>query len=144
MPTRHLRDIIVGQQLIACTPDETVRAVARRMQGNHVGAVLVLDDGEPVGIFTGTNLISHVIEPGLNPETIHVADVMTPDPLCLDDTSYGIDAVRLMRDHHIRHVVVRCSGQSGFGMVSVRDFPDSEMGDYEDEFAFEQKIWEEM
>ena len=49
-----------------------------------------------------------------------------------------------MRDHNIRHVVVANVGEKGYGIVSVRDFPDEEIGDYDKELAFEQKLWEEL
>lgn len=146
MPNRKLKDIVAGQSLIQASPDETVGVVAGRMQGEHVGAVLVLEDGELRGIFTGTNLIKHIVEPGLNPQLIEVGEVMTPNPLCLEGDAIGFDAVRAMRDHRIRHVVVRLSDgeEVRYGMVSVRDFPIAEMAEFEDEFAFEQRVWEEL
>lgn len=144
MPNRKLRDIVAGQSLVKATPDETVKNVAQRMQGHHVGAILVIDDGELIGIFTGTNLMKNVLEPGLNPELVKVDEVMTPDPVCLDGNALGFDAVRLMRDYHVRHVPVRLDDAGSYGMVSIRDFPSEEMAEFEDEFAFEQRVWEEI
>ena len=146
MPNRKLKDIVAGQALIHAAPDETVVDVASRMQGEHVGAVLVLQDGAMKGIFTGTNLMKNVLEPGLNPQLIEVGEVMTPDPVCLDGDALGFEAVRAMRDYGIRHVVVRVADADDYhyGMVSVRDFPIAEMAEFEDEFAFEQRVWEEI
>ena len=144
MPKRKLRDIVAGRSLIQAGPDETVRSVAQRMQGHHVGAVLVLNDGDLIGIFTGTNLMKNVLEPGLNPELVEVDEVMTQDPVCLDGDALGFDAVRLMRDYNVRHVPVRLDEAGAYGMVSIRDFPSEEMAEFEDEFAFEQRVWEEI
>ncbi len=146
MPNRRLKDIVAGQDLVAASPDDTVRSAANRMQGRHVGAVLVMDDGELKGIFTGTNLMRNVLEPGLNPELVEIGEVMTPDPLCLDGDALAFEAVRLMRDYNIRHVVVRLDAEddNSYGMVSVRDFPAEEMVEFEEEFAFEQQVWEEL
>ncbi len=144
MPNRKLSDIVAGQSLVQASPDETVKDVAQRMQGHHVGAVLVINDGQLAGIFTGTNLMKNVLEPGLNPELVEVEEVMTPDPVCLDGSALGFDAVRLMRDYNVRHVPVRLDEAGSFGMVSIRDFPKAEMAEFEDEFAFEQRVWEEI
>lgn len=146
MPNRKLREIVADQTLIQAAPDETVGDVASRMQGEHVGAVLILRDSSLEGIFTGSNLMKNVLEPGLNPQLVEVGEVMTPDPVCLDGEALGFDAVRAMRDYDIRHVVVRVSDADGdrYGMVSVRDFPTPEMAEFADEFDFETRVWEQM
>lgn len=144
MPHRKLKDIVAGQELVYAAPDDSVADTVFRMQDSHVGTALILEDGELRGIFSGSNLFYRVMESGDDPNNVRIGDVMTPDPICLDCGAGGIEAVRLMRENNIRHIVVRNIGDEGYGVVSVRDFPTEEIGDFEAEFQLEERIWEEL
>ncbi len=144
MPHRKLRDIIADQSLVHASVNDTVADTLRRMQKAHVGAALILDGDELKGIFTGSNLYHGVLQQNKNPNETCVADVMTCDPVCLECGQAGIEAVRQMREHGFRHIVVVKQDGSGYGVVSIRDFPNEELGDYEQELEFERKLWEEL
>lgn len=143
MPHRKLNDICAHQTLIHVSPDTPVCEVAREMQAKRISSVLVLDDGELEGIFTWGNLTQNVVDAGLDPKATRVGDVMTRDPVCLDCGALGFDAVKIMRERRIHHIVVR-NPNGRFGVVSVRDFPEQELGEYEAEFDFEKCLWEEL
>ncbi len=144
MPHRKLKDIVAGQELIHASIEDTVADTVKRMQQNHVGAAVILDNGELKGIFTGSNFNNGVLEPKRDPHATSVAEVMTENPVCLDCEAMGIEAVRHMRERGIRHIVVLRGNEHGYGVVSVRDFPNEELGDYEKEFEFENKLWESL
>ena len=143
MPQRKLRDIIAGQQLVHVDPSDTVAETVKRMQAAHVGCALIMDEGALKGIFTGSNLLNRVINEGRNPHDGPVGEVMTMGPVCLSCSDLGFEAVRRMREHGFRHVVVN-RAEGGHGVVSVRDFPGEELDGFEEELAFEEKLWEEM
>jgi signal-transduction protein with cAMP-binding, CBS, and nucleotidyltransferase domain len=143
MPQRKLRDIVRNQSLVHVDATETVAETVKRMQAAHVGCALVLDGNELKGIFTGSNLLNRVINEGRNPHDVPVGEVMTPGPVCLKCSDLGFEAVRRMREHGFRHVVVN-RAEGGYGVVSVRDFPGEELDGYNEELAFENKLWEEM
>ncbi len=144
MPHRKLHEIISGQELVCVAPTDSVQDTLARMQGNHVGSALVLENNQVKGIFTGSNMLNRVIKAGLDPSTTAVGDVMTPDPVCLHCDAHGIECVRLMREQNIRHVVVIKDPEDGFGIVSVRDFPNEEICEYDEEFKFEENLWEHL
>ena len=144
MPHRKLRDIVAGQELVCVAPTDMVSDAVGLMQGNHVGSALVLEDGEVKGIFTGSNMLNRVIKAGLDPTTTPVGDVMTHDPICLDHDDQGIECVRIMRDEKIRHVVVKNEPEGKFGIVSVRDFLDEEICEFDQELEFEENLWEHL
>ena len=144
MPHRKLHEIVADQRLVCVTPSDKVSDVAASMVGNHVGSALVLDGKEVKGIFTGSNLLERVIQPGLDPKKTLVADVMTPDPVSLHAQANGIECVSLMRDENIRHVVVHSLPDGCYGIVSVRYFPNEELGEYDKELEFEHEIWERL
>lgn len=144
MPHRKLHDIIAGQELVCVDPNDMVSDTVERMQGNHVGSALVLEGPDVKGIFTGSNMLNRVIKAGLDPTNTTVAAVMTPDPVCLDHNEHGIECIRVMRDENIRHVVVRNAPNGAYGIVSVRDFPNEEICEFDKELEFEEKLWEQM
>lgn len=144
MPHRKIGQIIAGQELVCVSPTDRVSDAVERMQGNHVGSALVLEDDYVKGIFTGSNFLNRVIKAGLDPINTPIKDVMTPDPVCLDHSDHGIDCIRIMRDQNIRHIVVRKSSEAGYGIVSVRDFPNEEICEFDKELEFEQNLWELM
>tara|TARA_A100001391_G_C4951122_1_gene247206 strand:+ start:94 stop:528 length:435 start_codon:yes stop_codon:yes gene_type:complete len=144
MPHRKLHEIIAGQDLVCVAPTDSVKHTLALMQGNHVGSALVLENNEIKGIFTGSNMVNRIIKAGRDPGTTVVGDVMTPDPVCLYCDAYGIECVRLMRERDIRHIVVKKDPEDGFGIVSVRDFPNEEICEYDEEFKFEENLWEHL
>lgn len=144
MPHRKLREIVAGQDLVCVSPTDLVSDAAGQMQGNHVGSALVLENGLVKGIFTGSNMINRVIAAGLDPKNTKVGEVMTPDPVCLHYNDYGIDCIRVMREENIRHIVVCGSPDGSYGIVSVRDFPNEEICEFDEEFEFEKNLWEHI
>lgn len=143
MPHRKLHDICADQRLIHATPDTLVCDVAKDMQAQRISSVLILDGDDLAGIFTWGNLTTKVFDAGLDPKKTRVGDVMTPDPVCLECEALGFDAVREMREKGFHHIVVRRPDGS-LGVVSVRDFPDQELGEFDAEFDFEKRLWEEL
>ncbi len=144
MPHRKLHHIIAGQELVCVKPTDLVSDTIGLMQGNHVGSALVLEGQEVKGIFTGSNMLNRVIKAGLDPTNTSVSDVMTPDPVCLDSDEHGIECIRVMRDKDIRHVVVRDTPNDTYGIVSVRDFPNEEICEFDEELKFEENLWEQI
>ncbi|MEX0693536.1 MAG: CBS domain-containing protein [Rhodospirillales bacterium] len=144
MPDRKLKDIVANQSLVHAFVSDSVTDTVRRMQAAHVGTALIFDGPVLKGIFTRKDLLDCILDASRDPKTTHVGEVMTPNPVCLHCDEHGIDSVRAMREHNIRHVVVTNVGEKGYGIVSVRDFPDEEIGDYEAEMIRENLLWEEM
>jgi len=68
---RTMSDIVRDQRPLMLPPGATVMQAARHMRERRVGAVLVTEgDRELVGIFTGRDAVSRVIE--------HVEQVLRP------------------------------------------------------------------
>ena len=144
MPHRKLRDICAGQTLVHAAPSATVSETAKRMKEHGVGTALILQDGKLAGLFSWGNLRKRVLANDLDPKSTPVGNVMTTDLVCLDCDEQGIQSIRAMNDRHICHVIVNGVGEQGYGIVSVHDFPDQEMHEFEDEFELEEHLWEEI
>ncbi len=107
-------------RIIAADPETTVHVAARLMAGNDIGAVLVLDDGRLVGIFTERDLMVRVVGAGRDPAGTPLAQVMTPQPVCIDAGVNIQQAMNEVAARRIRHLPVVRDGQL-IGLVSVRD-----------------------
>lgn len=144
MPHRKLREIVEGQDLLHLPPTASVAEAVRKMQQRRFSAMPVIEDGKLVGIFTSSNLVKRVFDPGLDPEETTLADVMTPDPVCIHADCEGFEAIRLMEENNVRHVMVEGCGPHGFALVTTDDFPDQEIAAFAEELEFEHRLWEEL
>lgn len=147
MPQRKLREIVGDRVFLHVPPETTVRDACERMRDGHVTSVLVLDGGTLKGIFTKRDLVHRVVAADRDPAQTMIVEVMTPDPTCMHADCLGFEAVRAMREENTRHMVVhgldRTDG-SGYGVISRRNIPGSEMAAFENKLAFEKKVWEEI
>ena len=101
-------------------PSATVMDGIRAMEEATVGAVLIVDGNEVKGVFSERDLMLRVILAGKDPETTPIGDVMTSPVLTIEKGTAQDDALKLMWDHHVRHLpVVGDSGQVE-GVVSIR------------------------
>ena len=61
----RVRDIVDSRQLFSVEETEPVAAVARRMAELHVGAIVVLKEGELSGVFSERDLMKRVSDEAL-------------------------------------------------------------------------------
>ncbi|MDA0998859.1 MAG: CBS domain-containing protein [Proteobacteria bacterium] len=141
---RRLSEIVEQQDLLCTSPECTVRDVVRKMSERGVTTVLVIDDGCPCGIFTKRDLLNRVVAANRDAESTSVCDVMSADPICVDATETGLEAMRLMQDHNIHHLVVTGVDGKGYGILSTRDLTASELEMFQRELEIEKRLWEEL
>lgn len=117
----------MGLLKIASTPaavvteQSSVIDAVKRMSEKRVGAVAVLDGGKLVGIFTERDVMMRVVLEGRDPKTTTMSEVMTKEVETVqEDMSYG-EALRLMVEHHFRHLPVVGSDGKVLGILSVRN-----------------------
>ncbi len=100
--------------------DDSVGLAVERMRRVRYGSVLIVDDDEKLsGIFTEHDLVTHCAEREDEVGSIRLGDVMTRDPLTLDEDETIAHALHRMSVGGCRHVpLVRAGVPIGF--VSVR------------------------
>lgn len=109
-----------GLEVHSIGPEQTVLQAARLMDERTIGALVVVDGEQVVGIFTERDLMRRVVVKEIDPADIKVRDVMTPKVYCCTSTTSS-DAVRnLLREKRIRHVPVVDDGRL-VGMLSIGD-----------------------
>jgi CBS domain-containing protein len=139
MLRKLLPDIVNNQRLVELPPEATVREAVQRMARQDVRSSLVTKNGGLIGIFTGTDLISRVVGPGLDPNDTPLERVMTKNPQTISADETAIEALRRMQAGHFRHLPVVKNGKV-VGILSRGDFCGCEL----DEIERQERIWEEM
>lgn len=122
-----LRGIIGDSECASLKSSATVREASILMTKVRKG-VLVMEDGELVGILTPKDLLSRVIACKKHPEVTAVASVMTPNPDCVSADLTLLDALREMHDQKFLHLPVRESDGTVLGVVDVMELVRSTAG----------------
>ena len=114
-----LRDFMSGGDVLTIEPSVTLSEAARAMRRREVGAAVVTDGGNLVGIFTERDLLRAIAE-GRHPDEHRVESYMTPDPITLPPDHLPSEAAQIMHDRKFRHIPVVEDGEV-IGVVSIRD-----------------------
>jgi len=105
---------------ISCMPETSIGEVLKTMQGKRVGSMVVVDAGRrPIGIFTQPDALARVALPQIA-LTQPISQVMSRDPVALEEDATLAEAAIAMARHGIRHVVVTRQGKFS-GVISERD-----------------------
>ncbi len=141
MPNRPISEIIRSQSIVTAEPGESVQRAAERMRAQRIGALMVVDDGQLVGIFTERDALYRVIADGADASAVTVADVMTRDPQTIGVDKPFRNALHLMFENGYRHVPV-VDGKRPVGMVSARDALGLDMLEFESDLQMRENITE--
>jgi CBS domain-containing protein len=123
---RETRDMSVGaicvRSVQVAWPDETVRAVARRMAEAAVGTVVVVgEDKRPVGILTDRDIALRCVARERDPDATDVRAVMTEPVVCVRESTPIENALGRMLGTHARRLVVVDDGERLVGILALDD-----------------------
>ena len=107
-------------RLVALDPATPVLDAARAIENNSIGAVVVQEKGQVVGIVTDRDLTIRVVGRGLDPKTTQLRDVMTTPVITLSLRDGQDDAIRVMQDRNVRRIPLVEQGRV-VGMVTLDD-----------------------
>jgi len=111
-------------------PEATVLEALQRMAQHDVGALVVLDEGELVGLVTERDYARKVILRGRHSNEMRVAEIMADKPVCARSTQSIEECMHLMTEHRTRHLPVVENGQVA-GIVSIGDIVKAIIADRE-------------
>lgn len=126
MAERTIRDIIEGQTLLTAPGSMTVAEAARQMKQRNVGAMMVVESGRLVGVFTERDGLFRVVATGLDSTSTPLSMVMTQNPKSISPDQPFEHALAMMHEGRFRHLPVTENGRP-VGMISVRDALGSEL-----------------
>lgn len=118
----HIADLLAdkGRQVYTTRKSVTVYEAVREMNRKRVGALVVMDEQRPVGIFTERDVMRRIVDEDRDPALTRVVEVMTPDPLTITAELSVDDAMALMTQRRFRHLPVMDQGTL-IGIVSIGD-----------------------
>jgi CBS domain-containing protein len=129
MSHRSIGSIIEDQELVTAPESATVAQAARLMKEKRVGAVMVVEEGKLVGMFTERDALFRVVAESRDAQTTRLSEVMTRNPQSVDPRKTFSDALHIMHEGGFRHVPVVEDGRP-VGMVSCRDALGPELEDF--------------
>ena len=101
-------------------PDVSITECVRQMNDQQIGAMLVIEDGQLLGIFTERDAITKVLGAGLEPSFTKVSAVMSHRPICVTPSTTLDEAMAIVSNQRIRHLPV-VQDDRVLGMVSAGD-----------------------
>ena len=129
MLTTKVRDLVEPRKLVMATPEVSVAKAAVMMMESKVGAVLVVEEGRLVGIFTERDAVYRVMAPGLDPDKTLLGEVMTREPKTVEPNQPFGYALLLMHENGFRHAPIVADGRP-VGVVSARHALDPELEEF--------------
>ena len=115
----HVREIMSGH-LITARPDDPLIDVAREISAHAIGAVPIIDaDHRLVGIVSTSDLVN-LLHDGDRLDTRSARDVMSAEPISIDEFATADEAIGLMRNALLRHLPVTREGRL-VGLVTSAD-----------------------
>ena len=119
---KTVRDLLKakGRDIWSVTPETTVYDTLRLMADKNIGAVLILDGGQTVGIFTERDYARQVILKGKASKDTPVHEVMTTRVVFVRPEQTIEDCMALMTDKRCRHLPVLDEGRLA-GVLSIGD-----------------------
>ena len=109
-----------GSDTWSIAPQATVYEALQKMSDKDVGAVLVIDEGTLVGIFTERDYARKLILRGKLSRNTAVSEMMTQDVLYVDPQNSIEDCMVLMTNKRVRHLPVMDDGKL-VGIVTIGD-----------------------
>jgi CBS domain-containing protein len=107
--------------VVTAQPEETIEAAAKRMKQYDVGALVIVEDKQPVGIVTDRDLVIRVLATERAPKELQVRAVMTRNLVCVPEHTPLEDAMNLMRGYQIRRLVVVNEARELVGIFTLDD-----------------------
>ena len=115
-------------------PEDSVYGALELLAQYEVGALMVMDGGRLVGVFSERDYTRKIALRGLNSRETRVADIMTRNVVTVAPDTGTRACMALMSEKKIRHLPV-VDGSMVQGMISIRDILDDIITDHEQTIA---------
>jgi CBS domain-containing protein len=116
-------DVILGQkgrEIFSVSPDATVFEAIELMANKNVGALLVLRDGQLLGMISERDYTRKVMLRGKRSRETQVREIMSSDLTIVTSREPVENCLRMMTDKRIRHLPV-VDGDTLRGIISIGD-----------------------
>ncbi len=108
------------RNVISISPDVNVIEALKLMAKENIGAVVVLQDDNLVGILSERDYARKVVLEGKTSSSTKVSEIMTTKVITVEESQKVDDCMNMMTENHIRHLPV-ISGGKVLGLISIGD-----------------------
>lgn len=109
-----------GSDVISVAPDQTVYTALEVMEEHNIGAVVVLDGEDLIGILTERDYARKVILLDRLSKKTKVSSIMTSELHTVAPDTTVVDCMGIMTDMKVRHLPV-IDGGDLVGVISIGD-----------------------
>lgn len=117
-----------GGEIWSVQSSQTVYEAVRTMAELGVGALMVIDDGQLVGMFSERDYARKVILEGRASRETQVSEVMSTPPVTIHPQATAQEGLALMTQKRFRHLPVTEDGTL-LGLVSIGDLVNAVIDD---------------
>jgi CBS domain-containing protein len=119
---KTVRDVLKrkGSEVTSVGPDTTVYDALKLMADANIGALVVVDGGRPIGMFTERDYARQVILKGKNSRDTAVREIMVGHVLFVAPQQNLDECMALMTDKRVRHLPV-LEHDRMIGILSIGD-----------------------
>ncbi len=119
---KTVREVLMekGSQVWSVAPETTVYDALQVMAEKDIGALLVLEEGRLVGIFSERDYARKVILKGKSSKEISVQEIMSTKVFYVLPEYSMEDCMAIMTAEHIRHLPMMIDDQLA-GVISIGD-----------------------
>ena len=109
-----------GSSVYSITSDLTVLDALKAMGEKNIGALLVIENGQLLGIFSERDYARKIVLKGKSSNDTLVKEIMTEKVISVTPNDSIEKCMELMSEKHIRHLPVM-SGEEVTGVISITD-----------------------
>lgn len=111
---------VMTRETITIASDETGGSAAKVMSDNEVSCIIVLDNGNVVGIVTVRDFLTRIVNKDWDWDQIAVANMMSCPVECISPDLSVFDAIAIMEAKHIKRLPI-VTGKCLIGIVTQSD-----------------------
>jgi len=109
-----------GREVHGVSPDSTVFEAIEQLADRNIGALLVMEAGRLIGVFSERDYTRKVALAGRNSRETRVREIITGRIVAVGPSTPVPECMRLMIDNRVRHLPVM-EGDHVVGVVSIGD-----------------------
>jgi CBS domain-containing protein len=112
---------VKGRHMITISPEATVFDAAVLMTERHIGSLLVVEEGQLVGMLTERDFLTRVVAEQRDANATLVAELMERDVVCCRPYTDMEEAKSVMKNRRVRHLPVMNDEDDLIGLISIGD-----------------------
>jgi CBS domain-containing protein len=115
---------IMSRDVVTVQTSQTIKNAARSMAKFGVSGLVVLHEGNLVGLLTERDILTRVVTSGINPESVHVRDVMSEPVIVVSPAMPLEKAVNIMFNEKIKKLPVVHKNEEHIKLVGILSLTD--------------------